>query len=193
MGDVIVSGMDIRHGLPYAVEQLLAEHATRINLSILKNKRVYSEVLAQLRVRMCAWEKHIHMQWEQIEKHWRTVNNRHAIENFKRTLASVSYRNPPQRRVVFDDLCVEQRNMHAQLLDNLHTVYKLVPPTLTIQSVEEWKHAVDDVLSQTARTHKVLTAALRSQEVQLHTECCIVLSGSSVVVAGGGGLGSDGW
>lgn len=176
MGEIILSVMDIRHGIPHESEQLLADQVKELNLAIVYNKKLYSDIVGQLRVRIVMWEKHLAQQWERMEQSWRTLNYRNAIDQFKATLGSVSYRNPPQRRTILDSLCREQRTKHAQLLDQLHFVYKLVPPTLNADAVEEWKESLLQVLTQTTSVHSQFVVALRAQEAQLHAECHMLVS-----------------
>lgn len=65
------------------------------------------------------------------------LNYKHSIEKFKLALASATYRNPSARVAALEALRAEQRTHHARMLDQLHSVFRLTPPTqLTPGSVE---------------------------------------------------------
>lgn len=117
-------------------------------------------------------DRQISQNWIAVERTWRIVNYKHTIEKFKMALASGIYKNPRTRILAFDDLRAQQRSHHARMLDHLHAVFSLTPPTtLTSSSVEEWYTGLRNALNQATHAYKRATLSLRAHEDIMHTSC----------------------
>ncbi|XP_038601201.1 coiled-coil domain-containing protein 180 isoform X2 [Tachyglossus aculeatus] len=133
---------EISYLMPPDVYRLIHKEAMIINQVLLANQRAIAKLILHLTEADLKKELAHRHRWQDQVKTWKTIRKDAVIESFSAFMATEEVQNPPAVKKDLEIMIKEQTSFSQKIIQLLHSVSKLLPPTYTKSLMNEWYNSL---------------------------------------------------
>uniref|UniRef100_F7FNU8 Coiled-coil domain containing 180 n=1 Tax=Ornithorhynchus anatinus TaxID=9258 RepID=F7FNU8_ORNAN len=133
---------EISYLMPPDVYRLIHKEAMVINQALLANQRAIAKLILHLMEADLKKELAHRFRWQDQVKVWKKIKKDAVIESFSAFIASEEIQNPPALKEDLEIMIKEQTLFSQKIIQLLHSVSNVLPPTYTKSLMNEWYNSL---------------------------------------------------